>query len=424
MIEIQELEYCKINVKYESDTETVQTKKSEVINKFKGRKIPGFRSNHATIESIKQHYRKEINEALKQELAEDAVQNVIFEKNIKPLGRPTFSYANIEESYLVSVNGESSLPKFKCEFSLHIQPDFELKAYKEFEIPKASGIIPAEELTQNMLQELRTRFGATRPYTQDDFVQDGDNVILDFKTSFNGEIVASLTGNGEMLNVGRINIPGFNESLYGMRPGDVREFDLNMPETYTEDLAGKTLHFEVKLNMGSKIEPAALNDELAVKIGVETFDKLMENARATSSARVKELEFTHNIDQIARRLIDAHDFKVPTWISVAEAQVNARNAGKNWDSINDEEKEKFVDMSEKSVKLSFILQRIRENEPDAQLTDEEVLNQARQNLTRYSPEPEKVLVDMMKNGHIGILFGRIKDEYTLGFIEKTCKFTE
>src|SRR5271155_1220175 len=141
--EINEIDYCKILVKYESDGDTVQTKKAEVISKFKGQKVPGFRPGYATTDAVKQHYRKEINEALKQELADDAVHNVIFEKDIKPFGRPTFSYINLEESYLVSLNGESALPKFRCEFSLHVQPEFELKDYKEYDIPKPAGIMSA-----------------------------------------------------------------------------------------------------------------------------------------------------------------------------------------------------------------------------------------------------------------------------------------
>ena len=130
------------------------------------------------------------------------------------------------------------------------------------------------------------------------------------------------------------------------------------------------------------------------------------------------------MDQISRRIIDAHDFKIPDWISTSEAQVNARNAGQDWTSISDEEKEKHIDMAEKSVKLSLVLQKIRENEPDAQLTDEEVFEHAKQNLAKYSPEPEKVMADIFKNGHIGIFFNRIKDEYTIKYIEKTCSFIE
>lgn len=423
-ITVNEVDYCKILVQYESDTETVQTKKAEIINKFRNQKIPGFRPGHATTDAIKQHFRKEINEALKQELADDAVHNVIFEKNIKPFGRPTFSYANLEESYLVAANGESALPKFRCEFSLHVQPEFELKTYKEYDIPKPAGIIPSEELSQKMLQDLRTRYGETIAYQADDFVQMGDTIILDFETSLDGVPVESLTGTGEILNVGRINIPGFNESLLGMKPEETREFDLNMPDTYKEEYAGKTLHFKVKVTMGSKVQPAALDDELAKKIGLENFNTLLNQVQSTASNRVKELENNHYTDQISRRLIEAHDFRVPTWIATGEAQINARNAGQDWEAISDQDKEKHIDMAEKSIRLSLVLQKIRDNEPDAQLTDEEVFELAKKNIAKYSPDPDKVIGEIYKNGHLPLLFNRIRDEHTLGFIQKTCKIIE
>ena len=70
IIDIQETEHCKVLVKYETDAEIVRTKKEQIVNKFKGRKVPGFRDNHIPMSAIKEHFRKEINEALKQELAE------------------------------------------------------------------------------------------------------------------------------------------------------------------------------------------------------------------------------------------------------------------------------------------------------------------------------------------------------------------
>lgn len=422
-IVINEVEYCKLVIQYEADGDTVSLKKSEVINKFREQKVPGFRPGKATAEAIKQHYRKEINEALKHELAEDAVHNVIFEKNIKPFGRPEFSYINLEESYMVNLNGESAIPKFKCEFSMNKQPDFELAKYKEFDIPKPGGFIPVEELTQRMIQDLRTKYGETTAYGEDDFVQMGDTVIIDYKASIDGVVIDKLTGNGEILNVGRINVPGFSESLLGMKPAESREFDLTMPENHP-DYPSKTLHMEVKISTGSKVAPAPMNDELATRIGVKSFDELMESVRSTATSRVVELEKNHNMDQISKRLVENHEFKIPSWVSTAEAQINSKNSGHEWDSIPDEEKEKYIDTAEKSIKLSLILQRIRENEPDAQLTDEEVFETAKQNLAKFSPEPEKVMNEIFKNGHLPILFNRIRDEHALDFIQKTCTFIE
>lgn len=422
-IEITEIEYCKIQVKYEADADVVSKKRSEVIEKFRDQKVPGFRDGRATLAAIKQHYRKQISETLKQELTDEAVQNAVFEKNLKPFGRPMLSYANLDESYIVGANGESALPKFRCEFSMHIQPEFELGVYKDFEIPKPAASIPTEELSQRILQDLRVKNGHTSPYEQDDFVQMGDTVIIDYIGSIDGKQIEDLTKAGDMLCIGRVNIPGFSESLLGMKPEETREFDLNLPEDH-KDYPGKTLHLNVKLTMGSKTTPAALDDDLAKQIGLESFDKLLEGVNSMATTRVKELETSQIMDQITKRLVENHQFKIPNWISTMEAQINVRNAGHDWETIQDEEKEKFVDMAEKSIKLSLILQKIRDNEPDATLSDEETFSVAKQNISQFSQEPEKVFAEMMKNGHIYILLNRIRDQYALEFIQKTCKFIE
>ncbi len=41
---------------------------------------------------------------------------------------------------------------------------------------------------------------------------------------------------------------GFDEALLGLRPGDEKEFDLSWPEDSQSIHAGKTAHFQVKIN--------------------------------------------------------------------------------------------------------------------------------------------------------------------------------
>lgn len=92
--------------------------------------------------------------------------------------------------------------------------------------------------------------------------------------------------------------------------------------------------------------------------------------------------------------------------------------------MEDAKKEKYVDYAEKSVKLSLILSRIRDEEPSCQLTDEEVLSIAKSNISKFDANPEKVLEGIYKNGHLPLLASRIKDEHTLEFIKNNCNITE
>ena len=408
---MKESEYCKLDIDYEADIDTVLNKREEVINQFKSAKIPGFRQNKATKEVVKFHFGKEIDARLKQELANDALQNVISEKNIKPFGYPNFTS--------VELNGE----KFTCKFTLHKRPDFELATYKGFDIPKPK-LPQIEELAQKIVQELRTKHGKTTPYTENDFVQMGDQIIIDCKTFINNEPIERLTFSGEILNVGRINVPGFSENILGMQCNDNREFELSIPENYGGDLAGKTVKFEVKLLMGSKIEDAILDDELASKIGLTNVNDLMTNAVSIASSRISELDNEQVFNQISKRLIENHTFKIPYWISTAEAKFNANTNKLEWDKLTDEEKESIIKHAANNVKLSMILEKVREQEPDAQLTQDEMLGIAKNNISQFTKEPEKVFQDLISSGQLSVFLNRIKDEYTLDFIKKNSNIIE
>ena len=409
-IQVSEVEYCKLLVNCEIENSEVLNKMDDVVKQFKSYKMPGFRPGKAPPQAIKMHFKKEIAETLRNQLANDAVQNALQENNIKPFGQPTFSFAELGIG-------------FKCEFSIYKQPEFELKQYKEFEIPKPMDVYNTENLSQKMLEDLRNRFGTTVPFDENSFVQNGDGVILFHNATIDGNKIEKLSGDSSILNVGQINIPGFSENLLGMKNEEERSFELQMPENHPE-YPNQVIKFDVRLIMGSKNEPAALDDELAKKVGMQDFNSLMEAIASTSAGRIKELNKEQIYTQISNRLVENHDFKIPDWIGLAEAKMNVKNSNKNFDDLPDEEKEKAIQMAEKNVKLSLILQKVRENEPDAQLSDEEVFKIARENLAKHSPNPDKVIEEIYNNGQLMFFFARIKDDYVIEFIEKTCKIIE
>lgn len=417
IISINETDYCKLLVQVEADENEIAEKRNEIITKFKQYPVKGFRKGKATNEAIKTYFKKEINNALTQQLADDAFQNTLFEKNVRPFGQPQFTQVKLDNN------------KFSCEFSLHKQPDFQLNQYKGFEIPKPAGVMAADELAAKMLQELRERNGATTAYGEDDFVQMGDSIIIDYSATIDGVPVAGLKAEGEVVSVGKIEVPGFSENVLGMKSGEQREFELNLK--YSEDKTipsdqweYKVIKFDVKIHMGSKIVPAGLDDAFAKQVGLNSLNVLMENVNTMALNRVKETEKAQIIDQISRRLIENHDFAIPTWISTAEARINAKNAGKDWNVISDSEKELYIKQSENSVKLSLVLEKIREEEPNCQLSNDELMKIAQSNISRHTTDPQKVFEELYKNGHLPIFLNRIKDEYALDAISKECTIVE
>lgn len=411
-IQVNETDYCKLLIQASANQDEIQSKRTDVLAEFKPRKVSGFRPGHAPLDAIKMTFRKEIEEATKQKLVEAAYETARAEHNIRPFGHPHFTFVRLEGG------------KFSCEFALHKQPDFTLGTYKGFDIPKPTGMMPVDEFAQKMIQELREKNGNMRAYGEDDFIQMGDSVILDFTASVDGEACDDVKGEGKILTVGKIGIPGFSENILGMKSGETREFELFIQDSLDAKYTNKVMKFSVKLIIGSKIEVAPLDDTLATKIGLKDLNELVEKANAMASARVQELEKGTILDQVSRRLIENHDFKIPSWISLPEAQVIVRGNGGDWNQLTDEQKETCIQSAERSVKLSLILEKVRDEEPDTQLSSEELLKIAQANLAEHVKDPSAVMEQLYKTGQLPIFLGRIKDEYTLDFIVKTCNIVE
>src|ERR1019366_3374562 len=188
-IEVKETEYCKLQVDYETDKDQINLKRDEVLKAFKDAPVKGFRPKTASLEVIKIQYRKEIQDATKRALMEQAFHDTLFEKELKPFGTPNFTNSLLQGN------------KFSCSFEMQTRPTFELAPYKKLELPKQPVQFTIEELTQQFLQELRLRFGESIPFTETDFVQANDNVIIDYDC-FSGDIrLDNLCLKGELLTI-------------------------------------------------------------------------------------------------------------------------------------------------------------------------------------------------------------------------------
>lgn len=413
-INVTELEQNKLFVHCEANAAEIKDKKSEVLKAFKKAPVPGYREGKADELAIRLHYAKQIDESLKRALAEDSWHNTLFEKKLKPHGAPNFKNLLLDGS------------KFTCEFEIHTKPDFDLLDWKSLEIPTPHVSETVEEVSAKMLQELRTRLGESIPYGDNDFVQHGDSVIVDYEGFVDGKKVDSISVEGEMMTVGDGPLPGFDSNLLGMKPGETREFDFVAPESGLPSLSGKTIHFKVTLNTGAKTLPCGLDDELAIKLGKSSFQELQEFVNQSAFSRVENLRQFRVQEAVAAKLVDGTVVSVPNWMSLSEAQYLAQQSKLDWNVMSDLDKEKFIVMAEKNVKLALVLDRVRDTEPESQLTDQEVFSMIKNNLanTKTNENLDDVIQQMSKTGYLQILFSRIKDENAMRFIIKNIKLID
>jgi trigger factor len=417
LIEVKEIEYCRLNVKFEADPEQVEAKRSEVVQYFKRAHVPGFRPGKATVEAVKHHFRQKIEELVKSELSQSAYHA---EKNIRPFGQPQFLSVFLEAT------------KFKCDFAVNKIPEVELKQYKGFDLPK--GNIPdAVEMSEKILQELRVRNGETVPFGENDFIQNGDTAIVSYHGFLVGEEEPTIHMEGEMFTVGQAGVEAFNENVLGMKVGERREFTTVMPENTTAvHLANKEVRYVIELNMASKSVPAALDDALAQKVGVNDVAALIEATKGMAGKRVQELEQRNLKEQASLRLLEQHEFEIPVWLSSFEAELLSRQYGYTWANVSDVQKENFIKLAERNVRLSIILDKIRETEPDAQMSDEEVFSSIKNNIGLYKNSlqgmagktDQEVIEKISHSGYMPALVSTVKDDFTMDFVIKNSNVVE
>jgi trigger factor len=412
-ISINETSPCELTVHYECGSEQIDAKMADVLKSFEKAPVRGFRpGSKPSLDAIKMQYRQQINEALKRALAEQSFHDTLFEHNIKPLGTPNFTNLSLLAN------------KFSCDFSLRKKPDFELQPYKDLTIPKQPMSQSINDMAQQMLQELRVKCGDVIPFTSDDTVQMGDSIVIDYQ-AFDGEIsLDNLNGVQQTLVVGKIGLPGFDDALLGMKLDEERSFDILIPEGGLPSVVGKNIKFVVKLSSAAKITPCPLNDELAVRIGQKDYQALFDMITAAASNRHTEMLRSAHLKQLTAHLVADNQIAVPHWLTLSEAQYLAASAQLQWDALSIEDKERFLQAAEGNVKLSLILDKIREVEPEAQLSDYEVLEMVKQNAVKTGQDPNQVLESLNTNGSLTILASRIRDEYTLDFVLKHTNITE
>ena len=118
-----ETEYCKVSIAYMADEDTVKQNRTKILNKMRKLPVPGFRPGKATDYALRVHYKKEIENNLRQEMLNHANGDILFETKIEPIGQPDVKAISLEGN------------NFSCELNYLRKPSFDLKQYKELEIP-------------------------------------------------------------------------------------------------------------------------------------------------------------------------------------------------------------------------------------------------------------------------------------------------
>ena len=418
--ELVKREGNKVTLKITVDNNKFETAVNKAYNKTKGKyNIPGFRKGKAPKVVIETQYGKGVfyNDAIDM-LFPEVYPQAIKELNIDPIDRPDLDVEQIsKENGLVMV------------VNVEVKPEFELGAYKGIEISKVENTVSDDEV-EARLNEMANK-NARVASVEDKALENGDTAVIDFEGFENG--VAFEGGKGENYNLvigSNTFIPGFEDQLVGKKAGEEVEVNVTFPETYhAENLAGKPVVFNVKVNDVKVKEVPALDDEFAkdttefetlaelradVKAKLEEQAKnaadaemrnaLVEKVSANTEVEVPEAMVQHQIDNMLMELNYQLQYQG------LNLQQLLHMTGRNVEELRQERRAD----AERLVKSSLVLEAIADKE-NVEATDADVDAELEKMAAMYNMEVEKIK-SSLKEMDIEDIKGQIKIRKTLDLL--------
>jgi len=272
-------------------------------------RVRGFRPGKAPRKVIERTYGESIfYEEAVNIILPTAYADAVDEQKLKTVSSPQIEILQIGKD------------GFSFKATVTVSPDVILGQYKGLEAPKPEVQVSDDDVSA-CLQDMADR--NSRMIDQDRAAETGDIVNIDFKGCLDGKPFKGGEDTGFELCLGsKTFVPGFEDQLIGMMPGEEKDIDITFPENYNADLAGKAAVFHVKVNAVKIKEVPVLDDEFAMDVSeFDTLDELREDVRAKLIAQQEENAKTTFEDALLKKVADGIEVEIPEVMIKNQAEV-------------------------------------------------------------------------------------------------------
>lgn len=157
-------------------------------------------------------------------------------------------------------------------------------------------------------------------------VKEGDVVDIDFEGKKDGVAFDGGTASGYKLAIGSGSfIPGFEDGLVGVMPGETVDLNLTFPENYTnEEMAGQDVVFTVTINgiEGSASYETVTPEEMAeMGLSYKTKEEVWEAGKTEVEKNAEETYNANAKSAVVQKVVEESTIKsVPDYLIEEEAQ--------------------------------------------------------------------------------------------------------
>lgn len=296
-----------VEVSVETVTEGLNQAFKKVVKKVQA---PGFRKGKMPRPIFEKMYGVEAlyNDALDLILPE-AYASAVEEAGIDPVDRPEIDIEQFEKGKALIFTAVVT-----------VKPEVKLGEYKGLEVTRQATEATDEDVEEQL--KSRQQAFAELVVKEDGTVENGDTVTLDFEGFVDGEAFEGGKAEQYDLEIGSGSfIPGFEDQLLGVQPGEEKDVEVTFPEEYhAAELAGKPAVFKVKIHEIKAKEIPALDDELAKEIDeeVESLEALRVKMKETLSAEKKSASEAALRDAVVEAAANNAEIDIPEAMITSE----------------------------------------------------------------------------------------------------------
>ncbi len=353
--------------------------------------IPGFRKGNVPEDIIRQKLgEKTILEEAAEKAAKDSYSQAVGENKLTTVGPPKIEILKLARGNPFHFRARAAL-----------LPKVTLGKLHSIKMNRKPITVTEEEM-QKAIDDLRnyrrTETASLEPAKR------GDKIEIDLELFRDGVPVDGGQSKNHPLVLGDGSyIPGFEDQLYGLRPGDTKEFTLTFPKDYrAKHLAGKPGQFRIKVTNLFHLAIPEADDAFAQSLGeLKTMADLKAKLKENLEREKKDREEQRVEGELLDTIITASQFEeIPDQLveqeeekMLDELEHDIEHRGMKVDDYlasikktRDELKKEFAKGAERRVKSALLLRELGQAQ-NVSVGREELEKERAELKERYAEDP-------------------------------------
>ena len=409
----------------------LEAKVNERLDDLKGRvQLRGFRPGKVPVAHLKRLYGKSAMAEVIEATVREANSKIVTDNGYRLAVEPKVVLPTDEGAVEGVIEGKADL---SYTVEMEIVPAIALADFKSIKLTRLTSEVSDEEIDK-ALQAIADQ---NRPFVaKTEGAANGDRVTINFEGSLEGTPFEGGTGEDVPLVMGAGQfIPGFEENLAGLKPGENKTFDVKFPDDYrATHLAGKNATFAVTVKAVEAPGSVTIDDEFAKTLGVESLAKL-KDAVKDRIAREHTLASRQKLKRgLLDQLDERHKFEPPpslveqefanVWSQVENDLKQQNRTFEDEGTTEEKAREEYRGIAGRRVRLGLVIAEIGEKN-NIRVSDDQLRAAVMEQVRQFPGQERQIWEYYQKNPNaLAALRAPLFEDKVVDFLVELAEVTD